>query len=63
LPVFQTCSHDPFGVGIDAVSALALSEEGDDSGNSHPGLDAIPDAAFGNRTLARNIIFAATATP
>ncbi|MGA2965706.1 MAG: FAD/NAD(P)-binding protein [Terriglobales bacterium] len=41
LPVFQTRSHDLFGVGIDAVSALALYEEGDDYGYGYPGLDGI----------------------
>jgi spermidine dehydrogenase len=41
VPVFQTRSHDLFGVGIDAVSALALYEEGDDYGYGYPGLDAV----------------------
>jgi spermidine dehydrogenase len=40
VPVFQTRSHDLFGVGIDAVSAFALYEEGDDYGYGYPGLDA-----------------------
>jgi spermidine dehydrogenase len=41
LPVFQTRSHDLFGVGIDAVSAVSLYEEGDDYGYGYPGLDAM----------------------
>jgi spermidine dehydrogenase len=41
VPVFQTRSHDLFGVGIDAVSALALYDEGDDYGYGYPGLDAM----------------------
>lgn len=41
LPVFQTRSHDLFGVGIDAVSALAVYEAGDDYGYGYPGLDAM----------------------
>ncbi|MGA6988479.1 MAG: FAD/NAD(P)-binding protein [Terriglobales bacterium] len=41
VPVFQTRSHDLFGVGIDAVSAFALYEEGDDYGYGYPGLDAV----------------------
>jgi len=45
LPVFQTRSHDLFGVGIDAVSALALYEAGDDYGYGYPGLDAMLGAA------------------
>ena len=40
VPVFQTRSHDLFGVGIDAVSCLALYEEGDDYGYGYPGLDS-----------------------
>ena len=40
VPVFQTRSHDLFGVGVDAVSALALYEEGDDYGYGYPGLDS-----------------------
>lgn len=39
LPVFQTRSHDLFGVGIEAVSALALFEAGDDYGYGYPGLE------------------------
>jgi spermidine dehydrogenase len=41
VPVFQTRSHDLFGVGIDAVSAFALYDEGDDYGYGYPGLDAM----------------------
>jgi spermidine dehydrogenase len=41
LPVFQTRTHDLFGVGIDAVSALACFEEGDDYGYGYPGLDTM----------------------
>ena len=41
VPVFQTRSHDLFGVGIDAVSAFELHEEGDDYGYGYPGLDAM----------------------
>ena len=50
LPVFQTRSHDLFGVGIDAISAAALYEEGDDYGYGYPGLDAILGAG-GERGL------------
>lgn len=39
VPVFQTRTHDLFGVGIDAVSAMACFEEGDDYGYGYPGLD------------------------
>ncbi len=41
VPLFQTRSHDLFGVGIDAVSAGALYEEGDDYGYGYPGMDAM----------------------
>jgi len=41
VPVFQTRSHDLYGVGIDAVSTLSLYEEGDDYGYGYPGLDAV----------------------
>jgi spermidine dehydrogenase len=41
VPLFQTRSHDLFGVGIDAISAAALYEEGDDYGYGYPGLDAM----------------------
>jgi spermidine dehydrogenase len=45
LPVFQTRSHDLFAVGIDAVSCLALYEEGDDNGYGYPGLDSVLGAS------------------
>ena len=41
LPIFQTRSHDLFGVGIEAVSALALYEAGDDYGYGYPGLQGV----------------------
>jgi len=41
VPLFQTRSHDLFGVGIDAISCAALYEEGDDYGYGYPGLDAM----------------------
>ena len=50
LPVFQTRSHDLFGVGIDAVSALALYEAGDDYGYGYPGLDAMLGETGGRGT-------------
>jgi len=50
VPVFQTRSHDLFGVGIDAVSCAALYEEGDDYGYGYPGLDAAMGAG-GNRGM------------
>lgn len=50
LPVFQTRSHDLFGVGIDAVSAIALYEAGDDYGYGYPGLDAMLGATGGRGT-------------
>ena len=50
LPVFQTRSHDLFGVGIDAVSAAALYEAGDDYGYGYPGLDALLGATGGRGT-------------
>ena len=50
LPFFQTRSHDLFGVGIDAVSALALYEAGDDYGYGYPGLDAMLGATGGRGT-------------
>jgi spermidine dehydrogenase len=49
LPVFQTRTHDLFGVGIDAVSALACFEEGDDYGYGYPGLEAMGLGAAGDR--------------
>jgi spermidine dehydrogenase len=45
VPVFQTRSHDLFGVGIDAVSAFELHDEGDDYGYGYPGLDAMLGAS------------------
>jgi len=50
LPVFQTRSHDLFGVGIDAVSAMALYEAGDDYGYGYPGLDEMLGATGGRGT-------------
>jgi len=50
IPVFQTRSHDLFGVGIDAVSAIALYEAGDDYGYGYPGLDAMLGATGGRGT-------------
>ncbi|MFZ0478163.1 MAG: FAD/NAD(P)-binding protein [Terriglobales bacterium] len=50
VPVFQTRSHDLFGVGIDAVSALALYEAGDDYGYGYPGLDAMLGETGGRGT-------------
>jgi spermidine dehydrogenase len=42
LPFFQTYPHDLFGVGIDAVSALACFENGDDYKSfSYPGFDGL----------------------
>ena len=49
LPVFQTRTHDLFGVGIDAVSALACFEEGDDYGYGYPGLDFMGLGAAADR--------------
>ena len=49
VPVFQTRSHDLFCVGIDAVSAAALYEEGDDYGYGYPGLDAMLGSGSGSR--------------
>jgi spermidine dehydrogenase len=49
LPVFQTRTHDLFGVGIDAVSALACFEEGDDYGYGYPGLDFMGSGAAADR--------------
>jgi len=47
VPVFQTRSHDLFGVGIDAVSCATLYEEGDDYGYGYPGLDAMLGSSGG----------------
>jgi spermidine dehydrogenase len=42
LPFFQTYPHDLFGVGIDAVSALACFESGDDYRSfTYPGFDGL----------------------
>lgn len=42
LPFFQTYTHDEFGVGIDAVSAMACHYSDDDYGaDSYPGFDAL----------------------
>jgi spermidine dehydrogenase len=42
LPFFQTYPHDLFGVGIDAVSALACFENGDDYQSfTYPGFDGL----------------------
>jgi spermidine dehydrogenase len=42
LPFFQTYPHDLFGVGIDAVSALACFENADDYHSfSYPGFDGL----------------------
>jgi len=42
LPFFQTYTHDEFGVGIDAVSALACHYSDDDYGaDSYPGFNAL----------------------
>jgi len=49
LPVFQTRTHDLFGVGIDAVSALACFEEGDDYGYGYPGLYSMGLGPNGDR--------------
>src|SRR5208337_2999290 len=50
VPVFQTRSHDLFGVGIDAVSCAALFEEGDDYGYGYPGID-VAMGASGDRGM------------
>ena len=52
IPVFQTRSHDLFGVGIDAISAFGLHDEGDDYGYGYPGLDAMLGPS-GDREPAR----------
>ncbi len=42
LPFFQTYPHDLFGVGIDAVPALACLNNGDDYGSfTYPGFQAL----------------------
>ena len=41
LPFFQSRTHDLFGVGIEAVSALACLESGDDYGIGYPGFQGL----------------------
>src|SRR5262245_3692354 len=41
LPYFQTRTHDLFGVGIDAVSALSCFHSGDDYGLDYPGFQGM----------------------
>ncbi len=41
LPFFQSRTHDLFTVGIDAVSALAVMEAGDDYGIPYPDMSAL----------------------
>ena len=41
LPFFQSWSHDLFGVGIEAVPALACFEAGADYGPGYPGFQAL----------------------
>ncbi len=41
LPFFQTRTHDLFGVGIDAVSALSCFATGDDYGMDYPGFQGL----------------------
>ena len=48
LPFFQTYPHDLFGVGIDAVPALACFESGDDYQSfTYPGFDCLNLAESG----------------
>ena len=48
LPFFQTYPHDLFGVGIDAVPALACFESGDDYQSfTYPGFDGLNLAESG----------------
>jgi spermidine dehydrogenase len=48
LPFFQTYPHDLFGVGIDAVSALACFENGDDYQSfTYPGFEGLNLGARG----------------
>lgn len=49
LPFFQTRTHDLWGVGIEAVPALACFEEGDDYGIDYPGFDAMDLGPGGGR--------------
>src|SRR6185295_3972119 len=41
LPFFQSRTHDLFGVGIDAVSALTCFRSGDDYGVDYPGAQGL----------------------
>jgi spermidine dehydrogenase len=41
LPLFQKTTHDLWGVGIDAVSALECYEGGDDYGFTYPGFQGM----------------------
>ena len=55
LPFFQAMPHDLFGVGIDAVSALACYENPDDYESfTYAGLDGL---GFGERTKEEPYIF------
>jgi spermidine dehydrogenase len=69
LPFFQTYPHDLFGVGIDAVSACACFENGDDYQSfTYPGFDGLglgkPEKAEpyifhfpdGNASIARLLV-------
>ena len=69
LPFFQTYPHDLFGVGIDAVSALACFENGDDYKSfTYPGFDGLNLGEFekeepyifhfpdGNASIARLLV-------
>ena len=69
LPFFQTYPHDLFGTGIDAVSALACFENGDDYQSfTYPGFDGLnlgkPEKAEpyifhfpdGNASIARLLV-------
>jgi spermidine dehydrogenase len=69
LPFFQTYPHDLFGVGIDAVSALACFENGDDYQSfTYPGFDGLNLGEFekeepyifhfpdGNASIARLLV-------
>ncbi len=47
LPFYQTRTHDLFGVGIDAISALDCLRAGDDYGMGYPGLAGLGLAPAG----------------
>jgi spermidine dehydrogenase len=47
LPFYQTRTHDLFGVGIDAISALACLLSGDDYAMGYPGLAGLGLARAG----------------